>query len=85
MQPGLALSVRSVVKLQKNMTFSSMSGGQIVTNSFASIAALGERLWFGDMLRKNNSGEHHFSNPHEVFCIFNVAQEAVGRRDISHV
>jgi hypothetical protein len=77
-QPGLARSVRSVVKLQKKMTFCSMAGGQVVTNSFASIAALGERLWFGDILRKHNSGEHHFSDPHEVFCIGNVAPEAAG-------
>ena len=77
-QPVLARSVRTVVKLQKKKTFSAMVGGQVVTNSFASIAALGERLWFGDILRKHNSGEIHFSDPHEVFCIGNVAPEAAG-------
>ena len=79
-QPGLARSVRTVVQLQKKKTFSAMVGGQVVTNSFASIAALGERPWFGDILRKHISGEIHFSDPHEVFCIGNVSPEAAGEK-----
>jgi hypothetical protein len=55
-----------------------MTGGIAVTDAFSSIAALGDRLWFGDILRKHNSGEHHFSNVHEVFCIGNVNPEAAG-------
>ncbi len=51
-----------------------MAGGVVVTKiSFASIAALGEHLWFGDIMRKHNSGEKHFSDPHEVICIGNVS------------
>jgi hypothetical protein len=81
-QAGLARSVRSVVKIQKKKSFSAiitaMCGGIQVSNSFSSIAALGERLWFGDIIRKHNSGEKHFSDPHEVFCIGNVSPEAAG-------
>jgi hypothetical protein len=77
-QPGLAGSVRSVIRIQKKKSFGAMTGGVVVTNSFASIAALGERLWFGDIINKHNSGEKHFSDPHEVFCIGNVSREAAG-------
>jgi hypothetical protein len=77
-QPGLTRSIKSVVKIQREKTFGAMAGGVVVTNSFASIAALGERLWFGDIFRKHNSGEKHFSDPHEVFCIGNVSPEAAG-------
>jgi hypothetical protein len=55
-----------------------MAGGAVVTNCFASIAALGERLWFRDTIAKHNSGEKHFSDQHEIFCIGNVSPEAVG-------
>jgi len=75
---GLIRSVRSVVKVQKQKTLADMTGGVLVTDSYASIAALGDRLWFGDILRRHNSGEMHFSNPHEVFCIGNVSPEAAG-------
>ena len=75
---ALARSVRSVVKIQKKKSLVDICGGIEVTNSYASIAALGERLWFGDIIRKHNSGEIHFSDPHEVFCIGNVSPEAAG-------
>ena len=42
------------------------------------IAALGDRLCFGDIICKHNSGKHHFSDVHEVFCIGNVAVAAAG-------
>ena len=77
-KPGLARSVRSVVKIQKKKSFAAMAGGAVVTNSFASIAALGEHLWFGDIMRKHNSGEQHFSDPHQTVCIGNVSPEAAG-------
>ena len=77
-QPGLARSVKSVVRIQKRNSFAAMTGGVVVTNSFASIAALGESLWFGDIIDKHNSGEKYFSDPHEVFCIGNVSPEAAG-------
>ena len=77
-KPGLARSVRSVVKIQKRKSFAAMAGGAVVTNSFASIAALGEHLWFGDIMRKHNSGEQHFSDPHQTVCIGNVSPEAAG-------
>jgi len=75
---GLAKSVRSVVKIQKKKSLGVMAGGVEVDNSFASHAALGERLWFGDIMRKHNSGEQHFSDPHQVICIGNVSPEAAG-------
>ncbi len=53
-----------------------MAGGVEVDNSFASHAALGESLWFGDIMRMYDSGEKHFSNPHQVICIGNVSPEA---------
>jgi hypothetical protein len=55
-QPGLARSVKSVVKIQKKKSFGALAGGVVVTNSFASIAALSERLWFGDIISKHNLG-----------------------------
>ncbi len=54
-----------------------MAGGVVVSNLFSSIA-LGECLWFGDIISKHNLGEKHFSNPHEGFCIGNVSPEAAG-------
>ena len=74
-QVALARSVRSVVKIQKKKSLVDICGGIEVTNSYS---ALGERLWFGDIIRKHNSGEIHFSDPHEVFCIGNVSPEAAG-------
>ena len=52
-QPALARSVRSVVKIQKRAAMSALTGGVVIENSFASIAALGERMWFGDILRRH--------------------------------
>ena len=75
---GLIRSVRSVVRVQKQHALASLTGGLIVTDAYSSIAALGDRLWFGDILKRHNSGEKHFSNPHEVFCIGNVSPEAAG-------
>ncbi len=39
-----------------------------------------DRLWFGDILRRHNDDEDtfHFSDPHKVFCIGNVAPESAG-------
>jgi hypothetical protein len=78
MKPGLERSIKSIVKIQKNKSFSAMTGGMLVTNSFASTAALGELLWFGDIQLKQDSSGKHFSYPHEVFCIGYVAPEAAG-------
>ncbi len=55
-----------------------MCGGIQVSNSFSPITALGESLWLGDIIQKHNSGEKHFSDPHEVFCIGNVSPDAAG-------
>ncbi len=49
-----------------------------VDNSFASHAALGERLWFGDIMRMHNSGEKYFFNQHQVIFIGNVSPDAAG-------
>ena len=79
-QPALARSVRSIVKLQKRAMRASITGGVDVTSSYSSIAALGNRIWFGDILRRHNDAEDdfHFSDPHEVFCIGNIDAEAAG-------
>ena len=76
----LSRSVRTVVKIQKRASLASLTDGLEVTNSYASIAALGDRLWFGDILRRRNDDEDdfHFSDPHKVFCIGNVAPESAG-------
>ena len=76
----LSRSVRTVVKIQKRASLASLTDGVEVTNSYASIAALGDRLWFGDILRRHNDDEDdfHFSDPHKVFCIGNVAPESAG-------
>jgi hypothetical protein len=57
-----------------------MAGGVEIDNSCASHAALGERLWFGDIMPKHKSGEQHFSDPHQVICIGNLSPEAARRR-----
>ena len=77
-KPALLRSIRSAVKVSRRQTLSVMTGGIAVTDAFSSIAALGDRLWFGDILRKHTSGEQHFSHVHEVFCIGNVNPEAAG-------
>jgi hypothetical protein len=73
-------SVRSVVKIQKKITMSVLAGGAEVDNTFASIAAFGSGIWFGDILRRHNdvADDYHFDDPHKVFCIGNVAPEAAG-------
>ena len=63
-KPALLRSIRSAVKVSRRQTLAGMTGGIAVTDVYSSIAALGDRLWFGDILRKHNSGEHHFSNVH---------------------
>ena len=78
LKPTLIRSIRSAVKVSRSQTLAGMTSGIAVTDSYASIAALGDRLWFGDILRKHNSGEHHFSNVHEVFGIGNVSPAAAG-------
>jgi hypothetical protein len=55
-----------------------MTAGIKVTSSYSSIAELGDALWFGDIIRKHNNGDEHFSDLHQVFCIGNVALEAAG-------
>ena len=77
-KPALLRSIRSAVKVSRRQTLAGMTGCIAVTDAYSSIAALGDRLWFGDILRKHNSGEHHFSNAHEVFCIGNVSPAAAG-------
>jgi len=78
--PGQTRSVRSVVKIQKRITMAHLAGGAHVTSSYASIAAFGSGIWFGDILRKHNdeADPFHFSDPHQVFCIGNVAPDAAG-------
>ena len=68
-QPALARSVWTVVKIQKRASRAAMTGGIKVTSSYSSIAALGDRIWFGDILRRHNDpdDEYRFSDPHEVF------------------
>ena len=77
---SLSRSVRSVVKIQKRASLSSLTEGVQVRNSYASIAALGDRLWFGDIIRRHNDDDDpvHFSDQHKVFCIGNVAPECAG-------
>jgi hypothetical protein len=57
-----------------------LAGGAEVTNTYASIAAIGSSIWFGDILRWHNDEAYdfHFSDMHKVFCIGNVAPEAEG-------
>jgi hypothetical protein len=57
---SLSRSVRSVVKIQKRASLSSLTEGVEVTNSYASIAALGDRLWFGDIIRRHNDDDDPF-------------------------
>jgi hypothetical protein len=75
---GLIRAVRSVVNNQKRTTLAELTAGIEVTSSYASIARLGDELWFGDIIRKHNSDEEHFSDVHQVFCIGNVSAEAAG-------
>ncbi len=77
---SLARSVRSVVKIQKRASLASLTKGVEVTNSYASIAVLGDGLWFGDVMRQHNDDgdPFNFSNPHKVICISNVAPESAG-------
>ncbi len=77
-KPGLAHSLRFLVKIQKKKSFWARAGGAVVTNSFSSIAVLSKHVWFGDIIAKHNSGKKHFSNQHEVFCISNISPEAAG-------
>ena len=44
-----------------------MAGGVVVTNSFSSIATLGESLWFGDILRM------HSISPTRMKCYVSAA------------
>ncbi len=39
------------------------------------------KLWFGDIIRRHNdkADEFHFSDPHAVICIGNVAEADLGR------
>jgi hypothetical protein len=78
--PEKLRSVRSVARIQKKITMSYLAGGAQVTNTFASIAAFGSRIWFGDILRRHNddADEYHHDDPHKVFCIGNVAEDAAG-------
>jgi hypothetical protein len=41
-----------------------------------SVAVLGNKLWFEDIMRKHNAegDEFHFFNPHAVVCIGNVSE-----------
>jgi hypothetical protein len=49
----------------------------------ASVTALVNKLWFGDIMRRHNdeADEFHFSDPHAVICIGIVA-EADFRREL---
>jgi hypothetical protein len=79
--PGQTRLVRSVVKTQKQITMAHLTGGAHVTNTYASIAAFGSGIWFGDILRRHNddADDFRFSDPRKVFCIGNVAPDAVGK------
>ena len=77
-KPSHIRSVRAAVKSSKRATLAALTGGIPVTDAYSSIAALGDRLWFGDIIRNHNSGAHHFANVHEVLCIGNVAPAAAG-------
>ncbi len=77
---GQTRSVWSVHKIQKQITMVHLACGAHVTSSYASIAAFGSGIWFGDILRRHNddSDPFHFSDPHKVLCIGNVAPDAEG-------
>ena len=72
-------SVRKLVSHSKTKARAQLSYGIEVTDSYASIAALGNRLWFGDIIPRHNSDQAHFSDPHGVICIGNVSAEDSGR------
>ena len=79
-KPALLRSIRSAIKVSRRQTLAVMTGGIPVADASSSIAALDDRLWFGEVLRKHHSGEHHFSNVHKVFCIGNVSPKAAGEK-----
>ncbi len=59
---------------------SALAGGAEVDSSYASIAAFGNRTWFGDILRRHNddTDDYNFVDPHKMFCIGNVVPDAKG-------
>jgi hypothetical protein len=77
---SLARSVKSVFKIQKCASMATLTEGVEATNSYASIAALSDRLWFRDVMSWPNDDDDpfHFSDPHKVICIGNVAPECAG-------
>ncbi len=75
-QAGMVRSVRKIVQHSKKQTHAAVSFGIALNDTYVSIAALGNKLWFGDMRKHNDhADDFHFSDPHEVICIGNVAEE----------
>jgi hypothetical protein len=84
---SLARSVRSAIKIQKRVSLASLTEGAEVTNSYASMATLGDRLWFGDIMRRHNDDEDPFLffDPHKVICIGNAHPESSGEEIVLNV
>ncbi len=57
-----------------------LAGVAHVTSAYASIAAFGSGILFGDILRHHNddADDFHFSDQHKAFCIGNFAPVAEG-------
>jgi hypothetical protein len=54
-KPSHIRSVSAAVKSSKRDTLAALTGGVPVTDAYSSIAALGDRLWFRDIIRKHNT------------------------------
>ncbi len=64
-------SVQMLAKHTKKKTLANLCHGIEINDTYASIAKLGDALWFGDVLRKHNDDDddYHFSYPHAFICI----------------
>ena len=80
-EASMVRSVRKLVAHQKRKERAASCFGIEITDSYASVAALGNKLWFGDIMRRHNdeADDFHFSDPHAVICIGNVAEADSGR------
>jgi hypothetical protein len=78
---GMVRSVCKLVARQKKKDHAASCFGIEITASYVSVAALGNKLWFGDIMRRHDdeADESHFSDLHALICIGNVSEADSGR------
>ncbi len=77
-EAGMVWSVHKLVAHHKKKIRAATCLWIEITDSYASVAAFGNKLWF--VSRHNDrADEFHFSDPHAAICVGNVAEADFGR------